>query len=102
MTYFALHYDVVDGFSAKRTPYRPAHLQMVRDAHARGELVMAGALGDPPDAALLVFRGDSPDIVERFAAADPYVTNGLVTRWRVRPWTVVIGGSTAGPRSDER
>jgi uncharacterized protein len=98
MPYFALTYDVVDGFADKRVPYRPAHLQMVRDAQARGDIVMAGALGDPPDGALLVFHADSAEVVERFAEADPYVTSGLVTRWRVRPWNVVVGGASA-PRA---
>ena len=91
MTHFALTYDVVDGFIDKRTRYRAAHLAMVREAHARGELLLAGALGDPPDGALLVFRAERAEAVESFAKADPYVTNGLVTRWRVRPWTVVVG-----------
>jgi uncharacterized protein len=94
MPYFALVYDVVDGFVDRRTPHRPTHLQLVRDAQERGELVMAGALGDPPDGALLVFRGPDRGIAERFAAVDPYVTRGLVTRWRVRPWAVVVGGET--------
>jgi uncharacterized protein YciI len=93
MTHFALVYDVVDGFIDKRTPFRPAHLALVRDAHARGELLLAGALGDPPDGALLVFRADKADVVERFASADPYVTNGLVKSWSVRPWTVVVGAA---------
>jgi hypothetical protein len=43
------------------------------------------------DGAVLLFRGDSPTAAEAFAAADPYVTNGLVTRWRVRAWTTVVG-----------
>jgi uncharacterized protein YciI len=90
MPYFTLIYDVVDGFVDKRTPYRPEHLQMVRDAHARGELVMAGALGEP-SGALLVFRAADRSTPERFAETDPYVLNGLVTAWRVRPWTVVVG-----------
>ena len=87
-------YDVVDGFVDKRIPYRPAHLELVRDAHARGELLLAGALGDPPDGALLVFRADNAGAVERFANADPYVTSGLVTRWSVRPWNVVVGADS--------
>jgi len=91
MTHFALMYDVVDRFVEQRMPYRAAHLALVRAAHARGELVMAGALGDPPDGALLVFRGEAADVAERFARADPYVVQGLVMGWRVRPWNVVVG-----------
>jgi uncharacterized protein len=91
MKHFALMYDVVDRFAEKRMPHREAHLGLVRAAHGRGELVLAGALGDPPDGALLVFRADNPDIPERFARADPYVMQGLVTGWRVRPWNVVVG-----------
>ena len=92
MIHFALMYEVVDGFIEKRAQHRPQHLAMIREAHARGELMLAGALGDPPDGALLVFRGDSAEAAERFAQADPYVTSGLVTRWSVRPWSVVVGG----------
>jgi uncharacterized protein YciI len=99
MRYFALHYDVVSGFVERRAPFRDAHLRMVRDAHDRGHLVMAGALGDPPDGALLIFRADSPEQVEDFARADPYVREGIVTAWRVRPWTVVVGIETDPPRA---
>lgn len=91
MKHFALMYDVVDRFVEKRMPHREAHLGLVRAAHDRGELVLAGALGDPPDGALLVFRSDSADAAERFAHADPYVLQGLVISWRVRPWNVVVG-----------
>jgi uncharacterized protein len=101
MTYYALMYDVVDGFVDKRTPHRPAHLGKVNDAHARGDIVMAGAIGTPPEGALIVFKSDSAEAAERFARADPYVTEGLVTRWRVLPWTVVVGGDSARePRAD--
>ena len=91
MGYFALLYDVVDNFTERRTPFREAHLRLVRDANARGLIQFAGALGDPPDGALLVFRADNADVAERFARADPYVMQGLVTGWRVRPWNVVVG-----------
>ena len=90
MPYFALMYDVVDNFVDKRMPFRPAHLQEVKDASARGELVMAGALGEPAGA-LLIFRAADKSVAEQFALNDPYVKQGLVTAWRVRPWTVVIG-----------
>jgi uncharacterized protein YciI len=95
MTYFALFYDVVDDFPSRRTAFREEHLRLVREAHRRGELIMAGALTDPADRALLVFRAAVRSVVEEFARNDPYVMNGLVTRWEVRPWAVVIGGDTS-------
>jgi hypothetical protein len=90
MPYFILQYDFVDDFINKRTPIRPAHLKEVRAANGRGELVMAGALADPAGA-LLIFRGADQSAAENFAKADPYVNQGLVTKWTVRPWTVVVG-----------
>lgn len=72
-------------------PFRSAHLDLARAAHARGELVMAGALADPPDGALLVFSADSPAAAEDFARNDPYVREGIVRQWTVRRWVVVVG-----------
>lgn len=93
VSYYALFYDVVDEFVARRAPHREEHLRLARDAHRRGELLLAGALSDPPDRALLVFRAADRSLVEDFARRDPYVINGLVTRWEVRPWAVVIGNN---------
>jgi uncharacterized protein YciI len=90
MRYFALFYDVIDGFVEKRMPFREEHLRLVREAHARGEIVIAGALGDPPEGALLVFRGPSRAVAEEFAGRDPYVRQGLVAGWKVKPWAVVV------------
>ena len=90
--HYLLLYDVVPDYLERRGAHRDAHLHLVRDAHARGEIVMAGALAEPADGAVLVFRGDDATVAERFAEADPYVRNGLVTQWRVRQWTVVVGG----------
>jgi uncharacterized protein YciI len=91
MNYYAVLYEVVDNYVERRAPYRAEHLRLLREAHARGELVMGGAFADPPDRALLVFRGESPAAAEAFVRQDPYVIEGLVTRWEVRPWTVVVG-----------
>jgi uncharacterized protein YciI len=99
LMYFALLYDVVDGFVERRAPYREAHLRLAQEARGRGELLLAGALGMPPDRALLVFRANDSSTADAFARADPYVVNGLVTRWEVQPWAVVIGdepGTTGG------
>ncbi len=89
--HYILFYEVVDDYVEQRAPLRTAHLEHARQAYERGELVLAGALADPVDGAVLVFRGPSPDAAEAFARSDPYVTNGLVTAWRVRKWMTVVG-----------
>jgi uncharacterized protein YciI len=91
MKYFVLFYEVVDDMVTKRVPFREEHLRLIREGHGRGEILMGGAVGDPPDGAVLIFRGESPSIAESFAKRDPYVKNGLVTNWTVKPWTVVAG-----------
>jgi uncharacterized protein YciI len=95
MQYFALFYHVVEDFVSRRSAYREEHLRLTREAHRRGDLVLAGALTDPADRALLVFRVADRSVVEDFARNDPYVVKGLVTRWEVRPWAVVIGNEPA-------
>jgi len=99
MNYYALFYDVIDDFVARRAQYREEHLRLVREAHRRGELFLAGAFTDPADRALLVFRAPARSVAEDFAKNDPYVSRGLVTRWEVRSWAVVIGNepSDASP-----
>jgi uncharacterized protein len=102
MAYYALFYQAVDDFIARRTAFRDEHLRLAREAQARGELVLAGALADPADGALLVFQADSPVPAEAFARQDPYVRNGLVTNWKVRSWTVVVGNQESRAPSIEK
>jgi uncharacterized protein YciI len=87
--HYLLFYDVVDDYVAKRAAFRDQHLELARRAHERGELLMAGALANPVDGAILVFRGPSPQAAEAFAKADPYVASGLVKSWRIREWSTV-------------
>ena len=89
--HYLLFYDVVDDYVTRRAPLRAAHIGHARESMARGELVLAGALANPADGAVLLFKGASPEVAERFAKNDPYVTNGLITKWRVREWTTVVG-----------
>jgi uncharacterized protein len=91
MPYWLLLYDLAEDYLDRRTPLRPEHLALAEAAQDRGELVMAGALADPADRAVLVFRAEDASVAEAFAAADPYVREGLVVSWQVRAWTVVIG-----------
>ena len=85
-----LEYALADDYLLRRAALRDDHLRLAREAHERGDLLLAGALPDPYDRALLVWTAPR-EVVERFAAADPYVVQGLVASWTVRPWNVVIG-----------
>jgi uncharacterized protein YciI len=91
MGFYLLEYVLVEDYLSRRSSFREAHLTLAREARARGDLVLAGALSEPPDRAVLVWRTDDPSVVERFVGDDPYVRQGLVTSWTIRPWTVVIG-----------
>ena len=95
--YHLLLYDLVENYLERRVPLREEHLGLAREAQSRGELWVAGAFGEPPDGAALVFTTDDPGVAERFAERDPYVRNGLVRSWRVRKWNVVIGGEAVKP-----
>ncbi len=97
MRHFLLFYEAGDDYVARRAAFREAHLQKAWAAHARGDLVLGGALGDPADGAVLFFAGESSEVAERFARADPYVLNGVVRQWRVREWTTVVGDTAAAP-----
>ncbi len=90
--YFLLLYDVVDDMVDRRLPHRAEHLGQLQELARQGIVTMGGACGDPVDGAVIVFHTEDRGLVERFAHGDPYVTNGLVTHWQVKPWHVVIGG----------
>jgi uncharacterized protein len=91
MDYYLLEYVLIDDYLARRTAFREEHLALAMEAHRRGNLILAGALAEPPDRAVLIWRTGDRSIIERFVDDDPYVRNGLVTSWTIRPWKVVIG-----------
>jgi uncharacterized protein YciI len=93
--HYLLLYDLADDYLERRGALRAEHLRLAREAHARGQLQLGGALADPADRAVLLFRGDSPDAARAFAEADPYVRDGLVKSWTVREWTTVVGDDPA-------
>lgn len=97
MKHFLLFYEVAEDYLERRSAFRDAHLEKAWAATANGSLVLGGALANPVDGAVLLFRGDSPAVAESFAEVDPYVVNGLVTKWRVREWTTVAGHEASTP-----
>ncbi|MFZ2493847.1 MAG: YciI-like protein [Thermoanaerobaculia bacterium] len=95
--HFLLFYEAGPDYIERRAAFREEHLDLAWQAAERGELVVGGALGEPSDGSLLLFSGDSSEVAERFANSDPYVINGVVKRWYVRPWTTVVGPGAATP-----
>jgi len=100
--HYLLFYDVVEDYAERRLSLREEHLGHARRAVARGELILGGALENPAEGAVLLFRASTPEAAEAFAAGDPYVINGLVTRWRVCGWTTVVGTGAEAPLPDSR
>lgn len=95
--HYLLFYEVGEDYVAKRAEFRDAHLENAWKSSERGELLLGGALANPVDGAVLLFRGDSPEVAEKFARADPYVTGGAVRRWYFREWMTVAGRGAATP-----
>ena len=93
--HYLLIYDLIDDYGARRPPLRAAHLAYAQKFVDRGELVLGGALANPMDKAILLFRANSPAVPDSFARQDPYVINGLVRHWQVREWTTVVGPEAA-------
>lgn len=89
--YYILFYKTVDNYVERRAPFREEHLSLAQKACQDGSLILGGALTDPVDGAVLVFKGDSAKVAEDFVHRDPYVKNGLIMEWRVRAWNVVVG-----------
>ncbi|MBP2266234.1 uncharacterized protein YciI [Pseudarthrobacter sp. PvP004] len=93
-----LEYTYGDDYLHAREAHRSAHLTAAWAAVERGELVLGGAVGDGPFTALLIFTGtDALQTARAFAAADPYVINGVVTSWTARPWRTVVGNEATTP-----
>ncbi len=95
--HYLLMYDFSPDYLERRAAFRHEHLRLAWEGIERGEVILGGAVGDPADGGMLLFQSDSPAAAERFANADPYVKNGLVTRWRVRLWTTVVGKDASHP-----
>ncbi|WP_322051257.1 YciI-like protein [Paraburkholderia bannensis] len=95
--HYLLMYELAENYLDRRAEHRSEHLALAWAAAERGELLLAGAIADPVDSALLLFQGDSPAAAEAFARADPYVQAGLVKAWHVRPWQTVVGEQASSP-----
>ncbi|RSZ34456.1 MULTISPECIES: YciI-like protein [unclassified Variovorax] len=95
--HYLLIYETAPDYLERRGEFRDAHLALAWQAVERGELLLGGATGNPPDGALLLFEADSPNVPSAFAKLDPYVLNGIVTGWQVKAWNTVVGAQASTP-----
>ena len=89
--HYLLIYDLAEDYLERRTEDGGEHVRLVRESHERGEMVIGGALIEPLDQGVYLFKGDSPAVAEQFAQQDSYVRRGLVRSWKVRPWMTIVG-----------
>jgi uncharacterized protein len=89
--HYILFLEFDESYESRRPQFRNVHLEKAWAAVERGELILAGALTDPLDTGIILFRGESAEVVERFVKDDPYINNGLIRSWRIREWVTVVG-----------
>ena len=83
-----MFYEVApDGLSKARANIE-AHRARLNEFHARGVLLMAGPFADPTEGAMGVFT--TREAAEEFIQGDPFVINGVVSRWSLREWNEVL------------
>jgi len=88
---YVLQYDYVADAFEKRKPHREAHLAMINKQKKNGNVVLAGAIDNPPSGGLLIFRNLSQNDIEQLAQQDPYVINGVVEKYTIKPYMAVVG-----------
>jgi uncharacterized protein len=92
---FVLEYHYCPNILEKRAPFRDAHLKYANACVANNLVVVGGAL-IPADKdivrGLIVLKAPDTETVRRFAENDPYVIEGLVTKYDINEWAVAIGG----------
>ncbi len=91
MKTYAVFTYFVENAADRRAPYREAHLAHLRELHESGRLLLGGALMEPMDSGLLVFRASNPAEIEALLATDSYAVNGIWTKMVIREWNVVVG-----------
>jgi uncharacterized protein len=88
-TTWLLLYEYVEEMAEKRTPHREAHLAHLFAAREAGQLLIAGAYGDPVAGGAIAFKGVTKEQVEQWSDSDPYLLAKLVVTRRIEPWKLV-------------
>jgi uncharacterized protein YciI len=100
--HYLLIYDLADDYMARQKEDGGEHMRLAWEAYDRGEMVLGGALLEPLDQGIYLFKGDSPAVAEQFAQRDSYVRRGFVKSWKVRPWLTAVGDLAVRPMRPEK
>jgi uncharacterized protein YciI len=90
-TYLLLTLDYVEDILEKRDPYRAEHIAGAKAEEEAGKCVLAGALQNPTDKGVFVFKDCDEAYVKNFVESDAYYKAGLVPSYTIRPWMIVVG-----------
>jgi uncharacterized protein len=86
---YVVLYEAAPDVLQRAPEHMPAHSARIQEFHSRGDILMVGTFGDPvAQGAMSVFP--TREAAEAFVEEDPFVVNGLVTRWELREWNEVL------------
>ena len=88
---YVLQYVYVENALEKRQPHRQAHLALINKEAEKGNVVLAGAVDNPPNGGLLILRNLTAEAIEQLVRQDPYVINGVVKYYSIKPYMAVVG-----------
>jgi len=83
-----MFYEVAPEGLSKAMANIEAHRARLDEFHKRGALLMAGPFANPAEGALGIFT--SKKDAEEFIQGDPFVINGVVSKWRLVEWNEVL------------
>lgn len=89
---YLLKYEYIPDVLEKRGPYREGHLNLAKKMIEENKCLSGGPTGEPgvevPTGALFVFT--DLESAKSYADNDPYVANGIVTKFSIEEWNVVV------------
>lgn len=83
-----MFYEVAQDGMAQAKIHYAAHRARLDEFHAQGTLLMAGPYANPVEGAMGIFTGR--EAAEAFIRGDPFVINGVVSKWRLCDWNEVL------------
>lgn len=85
MPKYVVFYESADNVAAKAPAHFAAHRARWKEFADRGDLLMIGTFADAQQhGAMSIFQ--TREAAEAFVRSDPFVLNGVVSRWEIREW----------------